>query len=80
MGRNRAINFDSNSTCMVKSWKRFLLLVLLLVVGADIFSQDYKKQFNKAKEHFSKGSYSAAMDAFNALIVYDKNNPYSEYA
>jgi hypothetical protein len=56
------------------------LVILLLVVGANANGQDFKKQFNRAKEQFSKGNYSAAMDGFNSLIVYDKNNPYSEYA
>ena len=59
---------------------RSFLLILFLAIGASAFSQDFKKQFNKAKDQFEKGNYSAAMDGFNALIVYDKNNPYPEYA
>lgn len=59
---------------------RSFLLILFLAIGASAFSQDFKKQFNKAKDQFNKGNYSAAMDGFNGLIVYDKNNPYSEYA
>ncbi|NOS54681.1 MAG: amino acid ABC transporter substrate-binding protein [Cyclobacteriaceae bacterium] len=70
------ISFSSFRGLLVRSF----LLILFLAIGASAFSQDFKKQFNKAKDQFSKGSYSTAMDGFNALIVYDQNNPYSEYA
>ena len=43
-------------------------------------AQDFRKQYQSAKDLFNTGNYSAAMTAFNALTVYDKNNPYSEYA
>ncbi len=80
MKRNRMIISYSHFTFSVKSSLRFFLLILLLALGGNAISQDFKRQFNKAKDQFEKGNYSAAMDGFNPLIVYDKNNPYSEYA
>ena len=43
-------------------------------------AQDYKRQYKNAKELFDAGSYNLAMESFKALIPYDKNNPYTEYA
>ncbi len=80
MKRNGMIINYAHFTFSVKSSLRFLLLIFLLALGGNAISQDFKKQFNKAKDQFEKGNYSAAMDGFNALIVYDKNNPYPEYA
>ncbi|MFM9837520.1 MAG: hypothetical protein ACKVOQ_04605 [Cyclobacteriaceae bacterium] len=57
-----------------------LLPLILLFLFTNSFSQDFKKQFRKAKELFKDGDYSASMDAFSPLAVYDKNNPYTEYA
>jgi ABC-type branched-subunit amino acid transport system substrate-binding protein len=57
-----------------------LLFFLLLLCFSISFSQDFKKNYRKAKDLFQNGKYSEAMDAFNALSVYDKNNPYTEYA
>src|SRR5215469_3426265 len=54
-----------------------LLLCLCALKGQ---TQDFKKQFKQAKEFFSDENYSAAMDAFRPLTVYDKDNPYPEYA
>lgn len=41
---------------------------------------DYQKQYTSAKQLFSNGKYKEAMEAFKPLIVYDKNNDFSEYA
>ncbi len=60
--------------------RQLFLSVVLLFFFTVSFSQDYKKQYRKAKELFKEGNYSAAMDAFNPLSIYDKNNPYAEYA
>lgn len=49
---------------------------LSLAVGA----QDFKKQYKNAKDFFRDGKYNLAMEAFKPLMVYDKNNPYTEYA
>lgn len=43
-------------------------------------AQDFKRQYKNAKELFDAGSYNLAMESFKALIPYDKNNPYTEYA
>lgn len=45
-----------------------------------ILAQDFKHQYREAKEYFNKGDYTKAMDGFKPLIVYDRNNPYAEYA
>lgn len=43
-------------------------------------AQDFKKQYKIAKDLFKEGKYNLAMEAFKPLLVYDKNNPYIEYA
>jgi tetratricopeptide (TPR) repeat protein len=53
------------------------MLVLAPVFGN---AQDFKRQYNHAKDLFNAGSYNLAMEAFKTLIPYDKNNPYTEYA
>ena len=60
--------------------KLIFLFVFSVFVTIKGFSQDFKKNFRKAKELFKEGNYSSAMDAFNSLSVYDKDNPYPEYA
>jgi tetratricopeptide (TPR) repeat protein len=63
------------------SWMKITLVLMMLIFsGSDAMSQDFKKRYRKAKELFEKGSYSEAMEAFNRLTVYDKDNPYAEYA
>lgn len=57
-----------------------LLLAFFVFSFSISTAQDFKKSYRKAKELFQNGKYSEAMDAFNALTVYDKNNPYTEYA
>jgi hypothetical protein len=61
----------------ISSW--FLSLVLSLVVFTST-AQDFKRQYRSAKELFEAGKYSDAMIAFKALTVYDKDNPFTEYA
>ncbi len=55
----------------------FLICFLICTAG---FSQDFKKQFKRAKELYGDENYSAAMEAFRSLTIYDKANPYPEYA
>lgn len=59
---------------------KFTTTLLILCFAFAAQAQDFKKQFRKAKELFNQANYSAAMDAFNPLMVYDKNNSYAEYA
>lgn len=56
------------------------LLILISFISLNSYAQDFKKNYRKAKDLFQNGRYSEAMDAFNALTVYDKKNPYTEYA
>ncbi len=55
----------------------FLACFFICTLG---FSQEYKKQFKQAKELFSSENYSAAMEGFRPLTIYDRENPYPEYA
>ncbi len=54
----------------------FVLTLAVFTASA----QDYKKQYDNAKNLFTEGKYSEAMVAFKSLTVYDKDNPFSEYA
>ena len=54
------------------------LLVCSFSLAAD--AQDFKKQYKNARDFFRDGKYNLAMEAFKPLMVYDKNNPYTEYA
>jgi len=60
--------------------KRLLIVIFCFVSVGFLSAQDFKRQYNKARELFKEGDFSEAMDVFNPLIVYDQNNPYSEYA
>lgn len=59
---------------------RFWIVFLMVGLVAALQAQDYRSQFNRGKELFAEGNFSEAIDTFNGLIVYDMNNPYSEYA
>lgn len=43
-------------------------------------AQDFKRQYKNARDFFQEGKYNLAMEAFKPLMVYDKSNPYTEYA
>jgi tetratricopeptide (TPR) repeat protein len=58
----------------------FFVFACLLFSHSGLSAQDFRKQYQSAKDLFNAGNYSASMSAFNALTVYDKNNPYNEYA
>jgi hypothetical protein len=58
----------------------FLCIGILSLVSFPSVAQNFNKQYKKAKAYFSDGNYSAAMDAFKPLTVYDANNSYPEYA
>lgn len=59
---------------------RALLFLSILSFSLASYSQDFKKQYRQAKKFFEDGEFSKAMDAFKPLTVYDKENPYPEYA
>lgn len=60
--------------------KHAAVLLLLVFLFESSFSQDFKKQYKNAKDFFNQGKYSLSMEMFKPLLVYDKNNPYPEYA
>ena len=60
--------------------KNLFLVVLLSIMCVSLYAQDYKRQYRTAREFFDEGSYGLAMEAFKPVIVYDKDNPYVEYA
>jgi ABC-type branched-subunit amino acid transport system substrate-binding protein/outer membrane protein assembly factor BamD (BamD/ComL family) len=65
---------------LILSFSKAFLLCILLFSFSNLLAQDFKKDYRKAKELFKDGKYSEAMDAFSPLTVYDKENPYTEYA
>jgi hypothetical protein len=56
------------------------ILFLCLLSSSALVAQDFKRDYKKAKDLYNEANYSSAMDAFKALMVYDRNNPYPEYA
>src|SRR6476659_5529008 len=79
MGMKRSI-----VNCQLLVFNRWTLLVgcilFFLSASTNVEAQDFKRDFKKAKELYNDGNYSSSMDAFKALMVYDRNNPYPEYA
>jgi tetratricopeptide (TPR) repeat protein len=65
------------NTKKISSW--FLSLMLAVVVFTSS-AQDFKRQYRAAKDLYAAEKYSEAMVEFKALTVYDKNNPFPEYA
>ncbi|MBL7846856.1 MAG: ABC transporter substrate-binding protein [Cyclobacteriaceae bacterium] len=61
---------------------RWLWLAVLFTVGVTVAvsAQDFKKQYKNAGDFYKEGKYNLAMEAYKPLMVYDKNNPYTEYA
>jgi len=57
-----------------------LSIALCFLLCSPLSAQDFKRDYKKAKELFRDGNYSLAMDGFKSLMVYDRNNPYPEYA
>jgi hypothetical protein len=60
--------------------QRYAWIFALVIFGSSVFAQDFKRQYKQAKDLFEEKKYNLAMEAFKPLIVYDQNNPYSEYA
>ncbi len=62
-------------------YKNFIIVCCLVVLSNfSLLAQDFSKQYKTAREFFDEKSYGLAMEAFKPLIVYDKENPYVEYA
>src|SRR6478736_10229877 len=66
---------NSKLKVQVATW-----IFALLILSTPVFAQDFKRQYKHARELFDEKKYSLAMEAFKPLIVYDKENPYPEYA
>lgn len=58
----------------------FVVGMLSLFSVEHLQAQDPKKQYKNAKEFFTEGKYNLAMESFKTLLIYDKSNPYVEYA
>ena len=57
-----------------------VVFCLIFISSASLLAQDFRKQYEIARDFFDDKSYGLAMEAFKPLIVYDKENPYVEYA
>jgi tetratricopeptide (TPR) repeat protein len=60
--------------------KFYIVLPFFFLCLFHVAAQDFKRQYRQAKDLFEEASYSAAMEAFKVLTVYDPANPYPEYA
>lgn len=60
------------------------VLALPIAIGmagvTTLSAQDFKKQYKHARDFYNEKQYNLAMEAFKPLMVYDKDNPYPEYA
>jgi ABC-type branched-subunit amino acid transport system substrate-binding protein len=65
---------------IVRSYKSWCVLLLLIFSVFGVYSQDFKKDYRHAKNLFEQGQYSEAMSAFKPLTVYDQQNPFPEYS
>ena len=54
--------------------------VVLLIAFHGGRAQDFKRQYKNSKDFFKEGKYNLAMESFKPVMVYDKDNPYAEYA
>ena len=64
---------------MSRHWVWVLACIGIMTAGP-VFAQDYARQYKVATEFFHSKNYNLAMEAFKPLLVYDKENPYVEYA
>jgi ABC-type branched-subunit amino acid transport system substrate-binding protein len=59
---------------------RILLVSLIISLSLPLAAQDFKREYKAAKDFFEDKQYNFAMEAFKPLMVYDRQNPYVEYA
>jgi ABC-type branched-subunit amino acid transport system substrate-binding protein len=52
----------------------------LFLIALNVQAQDPKRQYKNAIDFFKEGKYNLAMEMLKPIMVYDKDNPYSEYA
>jgi hypothetical protein len=61
-------------------WHHILSLLVAVALTTSASGQDFRKQYRQAKDLFLAGNYSESMKAFQPLTIYDRENPYPEYA
>lgn len=54
--------------------------LLILLLSTTLNAQDFKRDYKIAKDFYLEEKFNFSMDAFRSLMVYDKDNPYVEYA
>jgi len=70
-----------SSVAAVRNYHRLFLIVLFFAfIASSAVAQDFYRQYKNGKDLFDEKKYNLAMESFKPLIVYDVNNPYSEYA
>lgn len=60
--------------------RNILIVLFLWLLTTSANAQDYRRQYRQAKDLFLAGNYSESMKAFQPLTIYDRENPYPEYA
>lgn len=82
---NHQQQLNGNSICYYLNMMKLKSLYILVFVMFMGFSYgqskgSFQKQYLQAKSLFNKGQYAAAVDAFKALTVKNKNNNFDAYA
>ncbi len=72
--------FNFKNTILNSKFRMLNVLFFVFLFYSSLSAQDFKRDYRKAKDFYNDGNYSMAMDAFKSLMVYDRNNPYQEYA
>jgi tetratricopeptide (TPR) repeat protein len=54
--------------------------LFFLISTSVLIAQDFKKDFRAAKDFYEEKKYNFAQEAFKPLMVYDRANPYVQYA
>jgi ABC-type branched-subunit amino acid transport system substrate-binding protein len=81
MGIDQKKNYSRPNAVGDPLFRSAILCALLIALFSHTsFSQDPKRQYKSAMDLFNQGKYSLSMEMFKPLMVYDKNNPYLEYA
>ena len=61
-------------------WSGCIQFLLVVILSSSLCAQDFRRDYKIAKDFFDDEKYNFAMDAFRTLMVYDKDNPFVEYA
>lgn len=71
----KTLAFFSNMFAM-----RCASVLIITLTFADGVAQDYGSKYVAAKQLLEEGKYNLAMESFRSLMVYDQQNPYTQYA